>query len=79
MPTITISNLPRLIALVRDELSTAEGWLDQAQRAFSDCSPELMLQPTQGTSGRSRADIIAGYQESRDLSQRLLKELEAGL
>ena len=79
MPTITISNLPRLIALVRDELSTAEGWLDQAQRAFSDCSPELMLQPSHGTSGRSRAEIIAVYQESRDLSQRLLKELEAGL
>lgn len=79
MLTITVSNLPRLIALVRDELSTAESWLDQAQRAFSDCSPELMLQPIHGTSGRSRADIIAGYQNKRDLSQQLLKELEAGL
>lgn len=79
MPTITISNLPRLIALVRDELSTIEGWLDQAQRAFSDCSPERMLQPIHGTSGRSRADIIDGYQKKRDLSQQLLKELEAGL
>ena len=79
MLTITVSNLPRLIALVRDELSTAESWLDQAQLAFSDCSPERMLQPIHGTSGRSRADIIAGYQNKRDLSQQLLKELEAGL
>lgn len=79
MPTITVSNLTRLIALVRDELSAAESWLDQAQRAFSDCSPELMLQPIHGTSGRSRADIIAGYQKRRDLAQHLLKELEAGI
>ncbi|MFZ1291722.1 MAG: hypothetical protein WAR79_16620, partial [Melioribacteraceae bacterium] len=70
---------PWLIALVRDELSEAEGWLDQAQRAFSDCSPELMLQPIYGTSGRSRADIIARYLKKRDLSQQLLNELEAGL
>ncbi len=79
MPTITISNLPRLIALVRDELSTAESWLDQAQRAFSDCSPELMLLPIHGTSGRSRADIITGYLKKRDHAQQLLNELEAGL
>ena len=79
MPTITVSDLPRLIALVRDELSTADTWLDQAQRAFSDCSQELMLQPIHGTSGHSRADIIAGYQKRRDRAQQLLNELEDSL
>ncbi len=79
MPTITVSNLPCLIALVRDELATAEAWLDQAQRAFSDCGPELMLQRLPGTSGGSRAGIIAGYQKRRDRAQQLLNELEDSL
>ena len=78
MPTITVSDLPRLIDLARNDLSTTESWLYQAKRAFSNFSPEQMLQE-HGESGHSRADVIARYQEGLDRAQQLLKELEAGL
>ncbi len=78
MTTLTISDVTLLIRLARNELSTTESWLYQARRAFSDCTPEQMLQE-HGASGRSRADIIAYYQESRDHARQLLSELEAGL
>ena len=75
MTTLTISDVTLLIRLARNELSTTENWLYQAKRAFSDCSPELMIQPIPRTSGRSRADIIAGYQQRRDRAHQLLQEL----
>ena len=76
MTTVTISNMPLVIRLAKNEISTTESWLYQARRAFSDCTPEQMLQPIHGTSGRSRAGIIAGYQERCDHARQLLSELE---
>ena len=78
MTTVTISNMPLVIRLVRNELSTTENWLYQAKRAFRDYTPEQMLQD-HGESGRSRADVIARYQEGRDRAQQLLNELEDSL
>lgn len=78
MTTITISDVALLIRLVRNELSTTENWLYQSKCAFSRYTPEQMLQE-HGESGRSRAEIIAIYQESRDHAQQVLNELEDSL
>ncbi len=39
MTTVTISNMPLVIRLAKNDLSTTESWLYQARRAFSDCTP----------------------------------------
>ena len=79
MTTITIREVTLLIPLARNELSTAESWLSQGKRDFSDCTPEQMLQPVYGTSGQSRADIIAAHQARRDRARQLFQELEDSL
>ena len=75
MTTVTISNMPLVIRLAKNEISTTESWLYQAKRSFRDYTPEQMLQE-HGESGRSRAGIIAGYQERCDHARQLLSELE---
>lgn len=78
MTTITISDVQMLIRLAKNELSTAESWPYQVRHAFSNLSPEQMLQ-AHGESGSSRAEIIARYQERRDHAQQVLNELEDSL
>ena len=78
MTTITVSDLPLLLALVRSELAINEDNLFRCQRAFKDYEPEQMTKE-HGHSGLSRAELLSGYRKDRDRAQQLLKELEAGL
>ena len=73
MEAKTITMNPDIVKAVQAQLGNAQDNLHRARAAFRGLSPQELSEQPYGESGRTRAQIVAGYEEEE---ARWLKALD---